>query len=147
MHQEMAIVGTIDPQASTTAATLWFDAVDMDVFEKVAFIVQTNTVAANTTLTLTAYSDTQGATASAMTVACATSSALTNAHDDSQMWLEVDTEDMDPDLRHRYCTASLTIAGVGGTVDFLSGIALAGRCRYQPASAHDLASVVYIANS
>lgn len=146
MHQELAIVATIDPQSSTTAGTFWFDAVDMDVFEKVAFIVQTNTVSANTTLTLTAYGDAASATGG-MTVAVATSTSLTNAHDDSQIWVEVDTEDMNPDGRDRYCAAKLVVGGTGGTVDFLSGVAIAGRCRYQPASNYDLATVVQITNS
>ena len=146
MHQEMAIVGTIDPTAITTAATHWFDAVDMDVFEKVAFIVQTNTVAANTTMVLTAYGDAASATGG-MSVAVATSTTLSGtAHSDSQIWIEVDTEDMNPDGRDRYCRAKVVVGGTAGTATF-SGLALAGHCRYQPASANDLTTVVEIANS
>ena len=145
-HQKMAIVGTVDPQASTTAATLWTDAIDMQYFERAIFIVQTNTVAANTTLTLTVYSD--GATATGgMTNAVATSTALTNANDDSQIWVEVDTEDFNVDGRDRYCRGALVIAGTAGTVDFLSGIVLATNCRYHPASDYDLATVAQITNS
>ena len=107
-HQELAIVGTIDPTSSTTAGTLWTDAIDCDVFEKVIFIVQTNTVQANTTLTLTVYSDDASATGG-MTNAVATSTALTNANDDSQIWVEVDTEDFNVDGRHRYCRGALVI--------------------------------------
>lgn len=145
-HQKMAIVGTIDPAASTTAGTVWTDAIDCDVFEKVIFIVQTNTVAANTTLTLTVYSDAASATGG-MTNAVATASALTNGDDDSQIWVEVDTEDFNVDGRDRYCRGALVIGGTGGTVDHYSAVVLGANCRYHPASAYDLASVAQITNS
>ena len=144
-HQKMAIVGTIDPTASTTAGTFWTDAVDMDVFEKAIFIVQTNTVSANTTLTLTVYADGASATGG-MTVAVATSTALTNANDDSQIWVEVDTEVFDVDGRDRYCRGALVIAGTGGTATF-SGVVLGANTRYHPASDYDLATVAQITNS
>ena len=145
-HQKMAIVGTVDPTSSTTAATFWTDAIDMDVFERAIFIVQTNTVAANTTLTLTVYSDDASATGG-MTNAVATSTSLTNANDDSQLWVEVDTEDFDVDTRHRYCRGKLVVGGTGGTIDFLSCVVLGANSRYHPASAYDLATVAQITNS
>jgi hypothetical protein len=145
-HQKMAIVGTIDPTASTTAGAYWTDAIDMDVFERAIFIVAANTIAANTTLTLTVYSDDASATGG-MTNAVATSTALTNADDDSQIWLEVDTEDFDVDNRHRYCRGRLVVGGVGGTIDHLACVVLGANCRYHPASAYDLASVAQVANS
>ena len=120
----------------------------MDVFEKAVFIVQTNTVAASSGITLTVYAD--GATATGgMTVAIATSTTLLNANDDSQLWLEVDTEDMDVDNRDRYVRGKLVIAPTAGTAATatVSGIVMAGRCRYHPASQFDLATVVQIANS
>ena len=144
-HQKMAIVGTIDPQTSGTAGTVWTDAIDMDVFEKAIFIIQTNTVAANTTLTLTVYADALSAT-TAMTAAIATSTALTNANDDSQIWVEVDTEDFNVDARDRYCRGALVIAGTGGTATF-SGVVLGANTRYHPASDYDLATVAQITNS
>ena len=145
-HQRMAIVGTIDPAASTTAGTVWTDAIDMDVFERAIFIVMTNTVAANTTVTLTVYSDDASATGG-MTNAVATSTALTNANDDSQLWVEVDTEDFDVDSRHRYCRGKLVIAGAGGTIDHYAVLVLGANSRYHPASAYDLATVAQITNS
>ena len=145
-HQKMAIAGTIDPTSSGTATTLYTDAIDMDVFEKAIFIVQTNTVSANTTLTLTVYSG-ASATVSAMTNAIATSTALTNANDDSQIWIEVDTEDFDVDARHRYCGGALVVAGTGGTIDHFSCVVLGANSRYHPASDYDLATVAQIANS
>jgi hypothetical protein len=145
-HQKMAIVATVDPTASTTAGTYWTDAVDCDVFERVIFIVQTNTVAANTTLTLTVYSDDASATGG-MTNAVATSSALTNADDDSQIWIEVDTEDFNVDGRHRYCRGKLVVGGTAGTIDHLSCVVLGANTRYHPASDYDLATVAEIANS
>ena len=144
-HQKMAIVGTIDPQTSGTAGTVWTDAIDMDVFERAIFIVQSNTIAANTTLTLTVYSDDATATGG-MTNAVATATALTNANDDNQLWLEVDTEDFDVDNRHRYCRGALVIAGAGGTATF-SAVVLGANCRYHPASDYDLATVDSIGNS
>ena len=146
MHQKMAIVGTIDPTASTTAGTFWTDAVDCDVFEKVVFIVSVNTVAANTTATLTVYSDGASATGG-MTNAIATSTSLTNANDDSQLWVEVDTEDFNVDGRDRYCRGKLVIAGAGGTIDHLSCVVLGANTRYHPASAYDLATVAQIVTS
>ena len=146
-HQKMAIVGTIDPTSSTTAATFWTDPIDMDVFERAIFIVKTNTIAANTTLTLTVYSGTNGTTASANTNAVATSTALTNANDDSQLWMEVDTEDFNVDARHRYCAGLVTVAGAGGTIDHFDVTVLGANTRYHPASDYDLATVAQIANS
>ena len=145
-HQDHAIVGTIDPTSSTTAGTFWTDAVDCDVFEQVTFIVAVNTVAANTTATLTVYSD--GATATGgMTNAIATSTALTNANDDSQLVVTVDTEDFNVDGRDRYCRGKLVIAGAGGTIDHLAAVVIGSNCRYHPASAYDLATVAQITNS
>lgn len=144
-HQKMAIVGAIDPKTTSSAETVWFDAVDCDVFERVIFIVQTNTVAANTTLTLTVYSDDASATGG-MTNAIATSTSLTNGNDDTQIWVEVDTEDFDVDSRHRYCRAKVVVAGSGSTATY-SGIALGANCRYHPASAYDLATVAQVTNS
>jgi len=153
-HQELAIVGTIDPAtmstsggtASTTSA--WTDAIDMDVFEKAIFIVQTNTVAASSGVTLTVYADDASATGG-MTAAVATSTTLVNANDDSQVWVEVDTEDMNPDNRHRYLRGKLVVAPTAGTsaTATVSAVVLAGRCRYHPASQYDLATVAQITNS
>ena len=49
VHEELAIVGTIDPQAAgqTTATT---DVIDMQEFQKVAFIVSTGAVLATGTV-------------------------------------------------------------------------------------------------
>ena len=145
-HQKMAIVGTIDPTSSTTAGTFWTDPVDCDVFEKVIFIVSVNTVSANTTATLTVYSDGASATGG-MTNAICTSTSLTNANDDSQLWVEVDTEDFNVDGRDRYCRGKLVIAGAGGTIDHLSAVVLGANTRYHPASDYDLATVAQITNS
>jgi len=144
-HQKMAIVGTIDPVQSTTAGTYWFDAVDHDEFERAIYIVAVNTVAANTTLKLTVYSDEASATGG-MTNAIASSTTLTNANDDNQIWVEVDTEDFNVDIRDRYSRAKLVVAGAGGTVT-LAGVALGANSRHHPASAYDLATVAQITNS
>ena len=81
-----------------------------------------------------------------MTNAVATSTALTNANDDSQIWVEVDTEDFNVDGRDRYCRGALVIAGAGGTATF-SGVVLGANTRYHPASDYDLATVAQITNS
>lgn len=155
IHQELAIVATIDPVAmSTTGATtstsnLWTDAIDMDVFEKAVFIVMVNTIAASSGLTLTVYSDGASATGG-MTSAIATSTTLLNADDDEQQWIEIDTEDMNPDGRDRYVRAQLVLAPTAGTAASATAVAvlgLGGRCRYQPASNYDLASVTQITTS
>jgi len=153
-HQKMAIVGTIDPAvmstsggtASTTSA--WTDAVDMDVFEKAIFIVQTNTVAASSGVTLTVYADAASATGG-MTVAIATSTTLVNANDDSQIWVEIDTEDMDVDGRDRYVRGKLVVAPTAGTkgTATVSAVVLGANTRYHPASDYDLATVAQITNS
>lgn len=153
-HQELAIVGTVDPGqmktsgATTSTTSAWTDAVDMDVFEKAIFIVQTNTVAASSGVTLTVYADASSATGG-MTSAIATSTTLVNANDDSQVWVEVDSEDIDPDSRHRYVRGKLVVAPTAGSTATatVSVLALAGRCRYHPASAYDLATVAQITNS
>jgi len=153
-HQKMAIVGTIDPAvmstsggtASTTSA--WTDAVDMDVFEKAIFIVQTNTVAASSGVTLTVYADGASATGG-MTVAIATSTTLVNANDDSQIWVEIDSEDMDVDGRDRYVRGKLVVgptAGTKGTAT-VSCVVLGANTRFRPASDYDLATVAQITNS
>jgi len=154
MHQKLAIVGTIDPVVlSTSGATssttaVWTDAVDMDVFEKAIFIVQSNTIAASSGVTLTVYADAATATGS-MTSAIATSTTLVNANDDSQLWVEVDTEDMDPDGRDRYVRGKLVVAPTAGTAATatVAAVVLGANCRYRPASTYDLATVVQITNS
>lgn len=153
-HQKLAIVGTIDPAkmstsgatSSTTAA--WTDAVDMEVFEKAIFIVQTNTVAASSGVTLTVYADSASATGG-MTSAIATSTTLKNANDDSQVWVEVDTEDMNVDGRDRYVRGKLVVAPTTGTkgTATVSCVVLGANPYYRPASAYDLATVVQITNS
>ena len=153
-HQELAVVGTIDPvkmsttggTASTTSA--WTDAVDMDVFEKAVFIVMTNTVAASSGVTLTVYADDASATGG-MTSAIATSTTLVDANDDSQVWVEVDSEDINPDNRHRYVRGKLVVTSTTGTkgTATVACVVLAGRCRYHPASDYDLATVAQITNS
>jgi len=145
-HQKMAIAATIDPVNTATATTLYTDGIDMDVFEKAIFIVAANTIAANTTAVLTVMSGT-AATVSAMTNTVATSGTLTNGTDDSQMWVEVDTEDFNVDARHRYCGGVLTVAGTGGTIDHIAVIGLGANTRYHPASDYDLATVTSITNS
>ena len=84
-----------------------------------------------------------------MTAAVATSTTLVNANDDSQVWVEVDTEDMNPDNRHRYLRGKLVVAPTAGTsaTATVSAVVLAGRCRYHPASQYDLATVAQITNS
>jgi len=145
-HQKMAIVGTVDATSAGTAGTVWTDAVDHDVFERAIYIVHCNQVSANTTLTLTVYSDDASATGG-MTNAIATSTSLTNANDDSQMWVEVDTEDFNVDGRHRYSRGKLVVGGTGGTIDHYGCIVLGANTRYHPASDYDLATVAQITNS
>jgi len=154
LHQELAIVGTIDPAvmstsgATTSTTNAWTDAVDMDVFEKAVFIVLTNTIAASSGVTLTVYSDGASATGG-MTSAIATSTTLLAADSDDQQWIEIDTEDMNPDIRDRYVRAQLVVAPTAGTsaTATVAVVALAGRCRYQPASDYDLATVTGIVTS
>jgi hypothetical protein len=145
-HQKMAIVGTVDPTGTTAASTYWTDAVDHDVFERAIYLVVGANLSANTTLKLTVYSDDASATGG-MTNAIATSATLTNANDDSQMWVEVDTEDFDVDSRHRYSRGKLVVGGAGGTIDHFTCVVLGANTRYHPASDYDLATVASIVNS
>ena len=155
LHEQMAVVATIDPQAMSTSGatssttTVWTDAVDMDVFEEVMFILSVNTIAASSGVTLTVYSDAASATGG-MTVAVATASTLLNADDDTQVVVCVDTEDMDVDVRDRYVRAKVVVAptaGSTGSCSALSVVGLGAKCRYAPASDYDLGSVDQILNS
>lgn len=153
-NQELAIVATIDPIAMATSgatsstSALWTDAVDMDVFEKCVFIVQAGVIDASSALTLTVYSDSASATGG-MSVAVATATALLNADDGEQQVIEIDTEDMNPDGRDRYLRGKMVLScPTGSSAGALVGvIALAGRCRYHPASNYDLATVTEISTS
>ena len=153
-NQELAVVATIDPVAmatsgaTTSTSTLWTDAVDMDVFEKCIFIVQAGLIDASSGLTLTVYSDEASATGG-MTSAVATATALLAADDGEQQVIEIDTEDMNVDIGDRYLRAKMVLSCTAGSTAgaLVSVVALAGRCRYHPASAYDLASVTEISTS
>jgi len=153
-NQELALVATIDPVAmtatgsATATAGLWTDPVDMDVFEKCIFIVQAGLIANSSALTFTVYSDPLSAT-TAMATAVATATALLTADDGEQQILEIDTEDMNPDARDRYLRGHMVLScPTGSSASAVVGVvALAGHCRYHPASNYDLASVTEISTS
>jgi hypothetical protein len=150
LYEQLAIVATVDPvklstsggTASTTSATS--DVVDMDVFERVMWILKTNTVAANSGVAMTVYSGTATGT---VTTTVKAMTSLVAADDDKQAIVEIDNRDLA--LGHRYIKAVITVAPTAGTaasatVDL---VGLAGGCKYGPANNYDLASVKQIESS
>ena len=154
LHQQLAVVGTIDPGemktsgATSSTTSAWTDAIDMDVFGEAMFILNVNTIAASSGVTLTVYSDAATATGG-MTSAVATSTTLVNADDDKQVVICVSTEDMNPDGRDRYLRGKLVVAPTTSSTATatVNVLVLGGKCAYGPASDYDLATVAQITNS
>lgn len=150
LNERLAIVATIDPGAmstsgattSTTSATS--DVIDMDVFNKVMWIINTNTVAANSGIDFTVYSGTASGT---VTTTVKAMTRLVAADDDKQAIVEVDAEKLGD--KHRYIKGVITVLPTSGSTATatVNVIALGGDCRFWPASNYDLATVKQIENA
>ena len=135
---EWALVGTIDPDVNT-AGTYLTDAIDMSLYDRVAFVVANGSLIAGGTV---AFKVTQ-ATTSGGTYKDVTSAAITgltgspDTGSDKQQIVIVDQTALDMDNNYRYVKGSLTIA-----TQSQDGAVLAlGRAKYKAASGSDLASV------
>ncbi len=137
VHEAVAIVGSIDPDAHT-AATYLTDAIDCSDFDQLLFIVQAGTLGASATLDFkVTASATSGGSYTDITGAAITQ--LTKAgSDDSKMSL------ISLDVSHvlsagkRYVKGSMTI----GTATSDAGVIVLGyRPHYAPATTYDLADV------
>ena len=143
---QWAVIGAIDPDEHVSSPTTvaLTDAIDMALYDQVAFIVQTgNIVSAAGTV---AFSVTQATTA-AGTYKAVTSAAITTltgspTMDDKQAIVTVNQTALDMDNNYRFLKGSLTVGGSTGASD--ASVVALGRAKHAPASDGDLASVAEI---
>lgn len=140
LSEQLAIVGTIDPEARTATGTALTDAIDMSKFEQVAFVILTNTIGATDTVDLKLTEcATSGGTYTDITGKAITQ--LDNADDDAQAVINLRASELTPG--YRYVKAKLTHGGTAATCE-VCVVAIAGDARFGPASDDDLASVAEI---
>ena len=116
----------------------------MDVFNKVMFIINTNTVAANSGIDFKVY---EGSVSGTVTTSLKSMTRLVAADDDKQAIVEVDAEKLGDKMR--YIKGVLTVLPTTGSTATatVNVIALGGECRFGPASNYDLATVKQIENA
>lgn len=147
--ERYALVATIDPAKMSTSGgtgsttSAWTDAIDMDVFNEVVFILSVNTIAASSGVSFVVYSDAASATGG-MTASITSITQLTNADDDKQVIVVVDSEKLaSRDGRDRYVRGKLTVAPTTSTkgTATVACVALAGKPRWHSAAQFDLSTV------
>ena len=136
LSQELAIVGQIDPTAST--GTFTTDVIDMSKFDHVIFITQVGEWTTGTTGSVQLTVN-EGETTGAVSTSIGTNSALASTGDnDKQQIFEVDAEDLTGPT-YRYIQGSLAVEANGPAA--VSCVALGGKARFHPASDDDISSV------
>ena len=148
LNEQLAIVATIDPDAytvgATTTAAVLSDVIDMDVYHRVMFILQTGILPAQSAINFNVL---QGTATGTVTTALAAITALAPGDDDVQVVVEIEGQDVADGFR--YIVGQLITENTGGgtiTLD-VSMVALGDTARYKPASDGDLASVDEIVNA
>ena len=139
LYETLALVGTIDPQA-VDGATVLSDAVDMADCEELLTILSLGVIADVVDMKLT-QAVTSGGTYKDITGKAITQIAGTG--DAGQAMIRLRAPELDVANGYRYVKASVTVGATdaGGLV---SVVMLKGKCRNEPASALNLASVAEI---
>lgn len=132
-HEEWAIVASIPPEDGNNADRT-SDVIDMSKFSELAFLVQTGTVAASGTCTVTVKEDSASAFSSGTAISGKTISIT--ASDDDEEWI-ITLLDEELSAGERYVRLEFDNSAHS---QLLSAIVL-GRSKYQPATDHDLSSV------
>jgi hypothetical protein len=137
LHQLLAVVGTIDPDAYSTSdeETDW---IDMSDFQELLFVVMAGVIATSGTLNFKVQEakTSTGGSAQDLSTGVLPITQLTTGDNDKQVLVDVEAENLSEG--YRYVRGVMTLATAGGDVAVL---ALGGRARYNPASDYDLASV------
>jgi hypothetical protein len=138
LSQQLAVVGTVDPQ-SATAETYLTDAIDMKQHRRVLFIVAVGALTSSNTTDFSVVGDpvTGGSYATTITGKAITQLTKAGSDDNKQVLVEVTAEE---------CAAQGVAFIKGKLVTAAAAalacvIALADATRYGPASNFDLASV------
>ena len=137
LTQGLAIVATVDPDA-TTAGAVNSDAVDMQKFNQAIFIVMAGTLGSSATLDMKLQdSDASGGTFTDITGFAITQLTQAGTDDsDKQAAIVIRADQLNADAR--YVRAVVT---VGTATSDVAMIALGSDAVYKPASDYDLASV------
>ena len=153
LNEQLAIVGTIDPDAyaaipAATAVTVATDIVDMRYAHRVMFVVLAGTIGAAGTIDFAIQQGTNATTATtAIVPACAITTMVTGDSDE-QVVVEVEGQDLTPG--YRYVRGLMTLSATAGTAAIdVGAIVLADTSRYKAArdTIPDLASVSEFVNA
>lgn len=141
LSEQLAIVATIDPTASTTG-TSTSDVVDMSDLHEAVFILSAGNIAATGTVDMDIQEGTGTATFNTAT-ALQSITQLTAGDDNEQVVVSVPGASVTPG--YRYLRAIVT-QGTAGSI--VSLVVLGDRARYKPPTTEhpDLASVTQIIN-
>lgn len=139
---EVAILGTVDPEAQGTG-TAGTDIIDMSYWEEVAFVLMVGTMEATATVDFLIEADDAAAMSSPTTIRSITQLTQAGSDGDKQVVITVRAAELAAD-GYRYVRGKLTV-GVD-SVD-LAVLVLGYGAAYKPASDLDLASVDEIKNS
>lgn len=138
LHQKLAVVSCIDPDAYGTGAVTG-DWVDMRIFRRVMFIFQAGDLGTSATVdgAVQEATDSSGTNAQAMSPAKAiTQLTKVGTDDNKQAVIEVHAYELSAGFTHVAPVLTVGVAASDAGV-----IGLAGVPRYHPASDNDLASV------
>lgn len=138
LRETLAVVSTIDP-ASQAAGTVLGDAVDMQKYRRVLFILSVGALGASATVDMKLVADTASGGSYATDLTGKAIAQLTKAgsDDNKQVAIEVTAEEVAAQGM-RYVKPSVT---VGTAACLVSLVGIAGFARYGQAADNDLASV------
>lgn len=140
--EEVAVLGTIDPEAMGTG-TDGTDIIDMHYWGEVAFVLLLGTMAASATADFIIQASANADMSSAVTFRSATQLTQAGSDGDKQVILTVRDDELAGD-GYRYVRGKLTI---GTDACDIAVVALGYDARFKPASDNDLSSVDEIKNS
>lgn len=138
LSERLAVVSCIDPDAYGTG-TQQGDIIDMDVHDRILFIVQAGTITSSGTIDFNVWGSAASDMGSGALITGKSITQLTQAGTDSdkQVLVEVTAAEVAAQ-GYRYIRGNLIILAAGADA---GTIALAGDSRFEPANVYDLASV------
>lgn len=140
--EKVAVVGTVDPDANATGA-LATDWIAMDDFQQVMFVIMTGILVGTATVDFIVQEadDSTGGNAATLASGTLNITQLTTASNDSQVIVNVDSEQLSNTFTHVRGVMTLTTQSGDTAV-----LALGLLPREGPANLNDLASVAEIKN-
>lgn len=139
-YDNIAVLGTIDPVSQGAGATST-DVVDMQLFEKVLFVLIVGALGASATVDfdIKADSTSGGSFSTSVTGKAITQLTKAGTDDNKQVLVEVDANALRAqDSGFRYIKGTAT---VGTAASLIACTVLGFGCSYPPASQYNLASV------